>query len=68
MSAPALRRYRAHVHVITTYAVTIAAMTEAGAYEKAEQLTKDSLAGFEIVGTAQSGPFLMLIDKMELGA
>jgi hypothetical protein len=56
------------VHVITTYAVTIAAMTEAGAYEKAEQLTKDSLAGFEIVGTAQSGPFLMLIDKMELGA
>ena len=68
MSAPALGRYRVHVHVITTYGVTITAGNQDEAYEKADQLTKDGLAGFEIIGTVQSGPFLMPVFKKEMGA
>lgn len=68
MSAPRLRAYRIHVHVIQTLGTTVVAISEEDAYDQARIAADTNLSAFEQVNTTVWGPYLKRIDDEEAGS
>ncbi|KSV67269.1 hypothetical protein N182_34115 [Sinorhizobium sp. GL2] len=68
MSAPRLRAYHAHVHVVRTLRVTVTAASDEDAFLLAIQATQTKQHCFEEVNATTWGPYLKRLPNEEVGA